>query len=100
MWLFALRAEQCQAVLHTQSIVHCLVEFTDSSMLAQMCPPSMTFPIQHALFHPDRAPTPTTSALPLDQIFSLDFRPVDNARFPMLRLAQNAMRRISPPVRF
>ena len=90
-WLFDLRAEQCQAVLHTQSIVHCLVEFTDSSMLAQMCPPSMTFPIQHALFHPDRAPNPTGMALPLDQIFSLDFRPVDNARFPMLRLAQNAM---------
>jgi len=91
MWLFGLRPEQCQAVLHTQSIVHCLVEFTDSSMLAQMCPPSMTFPIQHALFHPERAPNPTASALPLDQIFSLDFRPVENARYPMLRLAQNAM---------
>lgn len=90
-WLFDLRAAQCQAVLHTQSIVHCLVEFTDSSMLAQMCPPSMTFPIQHALFHPERAPNPTTSALPLDQIFSLDFRPVESARYPMLCLAQDAM---------
>lgn len=91
-WLFDLQPEQCQAVLHTQSIVHCLVEFTDSSMLAQMCPPSMTFPIQHALFHPDRAPSPTTTALPLDQIFSLDFRPVENSRYPLLRLAQEAMR--------
>ena len=90
-WLFDLRPEQCQAVLHTQSVVHCLVEFTDSSMLAQMCPPSMTFPIQHALFHPERAPNPTASALPLDQVFSLDFRPVDDARYPMLRLARNAM---------
>jgi len=90
-WLFDLRPDQCQAVLHTQSVVHCLVEFTDSSMLAQMCPPSMTFPIQHALFHPERAPNPTASALPLDQIFSLDFRPVDDARYPMLRLARDAM---------
>jgi 1-deoxy-D-xylulose-5-phosphate reductoisomerase len=90
-WLFDLRPAQCQAVLHTQSIVHCLVEFSDRSMLAQMCPPSMTFPIQHALFHPERAPNPTGAALPLDQIFSLDFRPVDHARYPMLRLAQNAM---------
>jgi 1-deoxy-D-xylulose-5-phosphate reductoisomerase len=90
-WLFDLRAEQCQAVLHTQSIVHCLVEFTDSSMLAQMCPPSMTFPIQHALFHPERAPNPTGTALPLDQIFSLDFRPVEDARYPLLGLAQGAM---------
>lgn len=90
-WLFDLQPAQCQAVLHTQSIVHCLVEFTDSSMLAQMCPPSMTFPIQHALFHPERAPSPTTTALPLDQIFSLNFRPVEHVRFPMLKLAQDAM---------
>src|SRR5207237_6152953 len=55
-WLFGLRAEQCTAVLHPQSIVHCLVEFTDGAMLAQLSPPSMTFPIQHALLHPLRAP--------------------------------------------
>jgi len=48
-WLFDLRPEQCTAVLHPQSIVHCLVEFTDGAMLAQLSPPSMTFPIQHAL---------------------------------------------------
>ncbi|MBX3738161.1 MAG: 1-deoxy-D-xylulose-5-phosphate reductoisomerase [Candidatus Didemnitutus sp.] len=90
-WLFDLRAEQCQAVLHTQSIVHCLVEFSDGSMLTQLCPPSMTFPIQHALLHPHRAPSATVSALSLDKVFSLDFRPVEAARFPMLGLAQAAM---------
>lgn len=90
-WLFGLRAEQCQAVLHTQSIVHCLVEFTDGSMLAQLCPPSMTFPIQHALLYPDRAPTSTDTALPLEKVFSLDFRPADEARYPCLRLAKAAM---------
>jgi 1-deoxy-D-xylulose-5-phosphate reductoisomerase len=62
-WLFGLRAEQCQAVLHAQSIMHCLVEFTDGSLLAQLCPPSMTFPIQHALLHPERAPAGTDAAL-------------------------------------
>jgi 1-deoxy-D-xylulose-5-phosphate reductoisomerase len=90
-WLFGLRPEQCQAVLHAQSIVHCLVEFRDGSMLSQQCPPSMTFPIQHALFHPERAPCPTDDALSLDRAFSLDFRPVDPARYPMLGLAQAAM---------
>jgi 1-deoxy-D-xylulose-5-phosphate reductoisomerase len=90
-WLFGLRADQCHAVLHTQSIVHCLVEFSDGSMLAQLCPPSMTFPIQHALLYPDRAPTSTDTALPLEKIFSLDFRPADEARFPCLRLAREAM---------
>jgi 1-deoxy-D-xylulose-5-phosphate reductoisomerase len=90
-WLFALRAGQCQAVLHTQSIVHCLVEFTDGSLLAQLCPPSMTFPIQHALLHPERAATGTDTALSLDQAFALDFRPVDETRYPCLRLARAAM---------
>ena len=90
-WLFGLRAEQCQTVLHTQSIVHCFVEFTDGSMLAQLCPPSMTFPIQHALLYPDRAPASTDPALPLDKILTLDFRPADEARYPCLRLAREAM---------
>ncbi len=89
--LFDLRADQCQAVLHAQSIVHALVEFNDGSMLAQLCPPSMTFPIQHALLYPDRAPTGTDTALSLDRIFSLDFRPADEARYPCLRLARESM---------
>ena len=89
--LFGLRAGQCHAVLHAQSIVHALVEFTDGSMLAQLCPPSMTFPIQHALLYPERAPAGTDTALPLDKVFALDFRPVDEARYPCLRLAREAM---------
>jgi 1-deoxy-D-xylulose-5-phosphate reductoisomerase len=90
-WLFGLKPAQCDAVLHTQSIVHCLAEFTDGSMLAQLCPPSMTFPIQHALLYPERAPAGTDATLPLDQAFALDFRPVEAARYPMLGLARQAM---------
>ncbi len=89
--LFGLQPAQCQAVLHTQSIVHALVEFTDGSLLAQLCPPSMSFPIQHALLYPERAPTSTDSTLPLDKLFSLDFCPVDEMRYPCLRLAREAM---------
>jgi 1-deoxy-D-xylulose-5-phosphate reductoisomerase len=89
-WLFNLRPDQCAAVLHPQSIVHCLVEFNDGAMLAQLSPPSMTFPIQHALLHPERA---AGVARPLDftRLVSLEFRPVDENRFPMLRLARLAM---------
>lgn len=90
-YLFGLQPAQCQAVLHTQSIVHALVEFTDGSLLAQLCPPSMTFPIQHALLYPERAPTSTDAGLPLDRLLSLDFRPVDEQRYPCLRLARAAM---------
>ena len=89
-WLFGLRAEQCTTILHPQSIVHCLVEFTDGSMLAQLCPPSMTFPIQHALLHPERAPG-VDAALDFTRLVGLEFRPVDEARFPMLRLAKHCM---------
>ncbi len=90
-WLFNLRPEQCQAVLHTQSLAHCIVEFTDGAMLTHLCPPSMTFPIQHALLHPRRLPS-VEPALDVHQPFCLDFRPIDEARFPMLRLALDAMK--------
>jgi len=89
-WLFGLRPEQCQAVLHPQSIVHCLVEFADGTMLAQLAPPSMTFPIQYALLHPERAPG-AEPGLDLDRLLNLEFRPVDQTRYPCLRLAREAM---------
>lgn len=89
-WLFQLEASQCTAVLHPQSIVHCLVEFTDGAMLAQLSPPSMTFPIQHALLHPRRAPGVDTG-LDFTRAIGLEFAPVDEGRFPMLRLARETM---------
>lgn len=89
-WLFGLKAEQCTAVLHPQSIVHCLVEFNDGAMLAQLCPPSMTFPIQHALLHPARS-RGVDAPLDLTRLVSLEFRPVDEQRFPLLRLAKETM---------
>jgi 1-deoxy-D-xylulose-5-phosphate reductoisomerase len=89
-WLFGLRPDQCQAVLHPQSIVHCLVEFADGTMLAQLAPPSMTFPIQHALLYPERA-AGTETALDLQKLITLDFRPVDETRYTCLRLARAAM---------
>jgi len=89
-WLFGLRPAQLHAVLHAQSIVHCLVEFADGSMLAQLAPPSMTFPIQHALLFPGRA-AGVDAPVDLQKIFSLEFRPVDEARYPCLRLARTVM---------
>jgi 1-deoxy-D-xylulose-5-phosphate reductoisomerase len=89
-WLFDLQPGQCAALLHPQSIVHCIVEFGDGTMLAQLCPPSMTFPIQHALLHPVQAP-PVDPPIDFTRLLSLEFRPVDEGRFPMLRLAREAM---------
>ena len=89
-WLFGLQPAQCTAVIHPQSIVHCLVEFNDGAMLAQLCPPSMTFPIQHALLYPERA-AGVESALDFTRLLGLEFRPVDELRFPLLRLAKETM---------
>lgn len=89
-WLFGLKPERLEVVLHPQSIVHSFVQLIDGSILAQLSPPSMTFAIQHCLLYPDRAPgvAPTTD---FQQAFSLDFRPPDFHRYPCLRLAYEAL---------
>ncbi len=89
-WLFDARPDQLAVVIHPQSIVHSMVEFADGSILAQLCPPSMTFPIQHCLFHPDRADS-VMPTLDFAQALSLDFRPPDPARYPCLGLALQAL---------
>ncbi|HUG09606.1 MAG TPA: 1-deoxy-D-xylulose-5-phosphate reductoisomerase [Opitutaceae bacterium] len=89
-WLFNLKPSQIEAVIHAQSIVHGLVEFTDGSILAQLTPPSMTFAIQHALLGPERPPG-IDATLDFNTRFQLDFRPADPVRYPCLRLAREAM---------
>ncbi len=90
-WLFGLRAEQVEAVLHPQSIVHGLVEYVDGSILAQLTPPSMTFAIQHTLLFPERL-AGVEPTLDFAKLLTLDFRPVDDSRYPCLRHAREAMR--------
>ncbi len=89
-WLFGLRPDQCTAVIHPQSIVHCLVEFNDGAMLAQLSPSSMTFPIQHALLYPERA-AGVDPPIDFTRLLKLDFSPVDEDRYPMIRFAHQSM---------
>ena len=56
-WLFNLKAEQIDVIVHPQSIVHSLVQFEDGSMKAQMGLPDMKLPIQYALTYPERLKT-------------------------------------------
>ena len=90
-WLFGLEPDRLEVVIHPQSIVHSFVQFIDGSILAQLCPPDMTFAIQHCLLFPDRAHsvTPSTS---FRKAFSLDFTPPDFAKYPCLQLAYDALR--------
>ncbi|MDE0769771.1 MAG: 1-deoxy-D-xylulose-5-phosphate reductoisomerase [Opitutaceae bacterium] len=89
-WLFGVRPEQVDVVIHTQSIVHSMVECVDGSVIAQMSPPDMTFAIQHALLYPDRSESVSPS-IDFTKALSLDFRPLETDRYPCLALARNAM---------
>ena len=90
-WLFGLPPEQLQVVIHPQSIAHSFVQFIDGSILAQMSPPSMTFPIQHCLLYPERAQA-VEASLDFSQALQLDFSPPEPQRFPCLQLAFDALR--------
>jgi 1-deoxy-D-xylulose-5-phosphate reductoisomerase len=89
--LFGLPAGAVEVVVHPQSIVHSLVEYTDGSTLAQMGHPDMRSPIAHALAWPERIESGVES-LDLLRLGSLGFEGPDRARFPCLSLAEAAAR--------
>ena len=90
MWLFDVPMEKVEVVLHRESIVHSMVEFSDGSIKAQLGVPDMRLPIQCALAYPERMPVPPAPALDLASIGALHFGKPDVARFPCLRLAMEA----------
>ena len=89
-WLFDLKPEQVDVIVHPQSIVHSLVQFEDSSMKAQMGLPDMKLPIQFALTYPKRLKTNFERFNFLDYP-SLTFEPADTTNFRNLALAYEAM---------
>ncbi len=88
-WLYDVEYEAIDVVIHPQSVVHSAVQFVDGSLKAQLGTPDMRLPIQYALTHPDRRPSPA-DAPDLVAIARLDFRAPDLARFPALRIAREA----------
>ncbi|HSB36881.1 MAG TPA: 1-deoxy-D-xylulose-5-phosphate reductoisomerase, partial [Thermoanaerobaculia bacterium] len=90
-WLFDVPADRIGVVLHPQSIVHSMVEYVDGSVIAQMSPNDMRFPILYALTYPDRIETPLPR-LELPALGTLEFFPSDPARYPALPLAYAALR--------
>jgi len=89
-WLFDLDINQIDVLIHPQSIVHSLVQFTDGSMKAQLSLPDMRLPIQYALFYPER-PVNDFPRLDLTHIEKLTFEKPDTENFPNLQLAFNAL---------
>lgn len=89
-WLFNLPYEKIEVVLHKESIIHSMVEFHDSSVIAQLGTPDMRVPIQYALTYPDRLPLSTSHRLNLAEIGMLHFAEMDFNRFPCLQFAYEA----------
>lgn len=91
-WLFSLKPEQIDVVIHPQSIVHSLVQFEDGSIKAQLGLPDMRLPIQYALFYPQRV----KSSFPRFDFASypnLTFEKQDAETFPAVNLAREAMKK-------
>ncbi|MGJ8643241.1 MAG: 1-deoxy-D-xylulose-5-phosphate reductoisomerase [Luteolibacter sp.] len=88
-WLFGIGMDRIEAVIHPQSIVHSMVEFTDGSVLAQLSNTDMCFPIQYALTYPERK---KGNLKPIDftTLSKLEFSAPRTADFPALTLARTA----------
>jgi len=85
-WLFDMPYEQIDCVLHYESVIHSMVEYKDRAVLAQLGTPDMKVPIQYALSYPHRLPL-ATEPLDLLKYGTLHFAPMDEARYPLLKLA-------------
>jgi 1-deoxy-D-xylulose-5-phosphate reductoisomerase len=90
-FLFDLPPDKIDVLVHPQSVVHGLVEFSDRSVIAQLGTPDMRTPIAHCLAWPERMAGPAMR-LDLAAVGQLTFENPDPVRFPALRLAQEALR--------
>jgi 1-deoxy-D-xylulose-5-phosphate reductoisomerase len=90
-WLFGLKPEQIEVLIHPQSIIHSMVEYIDGSIIAQLGPVDMKLPIQFALTYPKRAENkyPRLNFL---EVGKLTFEKPDYTSFPCLRLAFEAVK--------
>jgi 1-deoxy-D-xylulose-5-phosphate reductoisomerase len=88
-WLFGLDTE-VDVIIHAQSIIHSMIEFVDTSIMAQLGIPDMRVPIAYALSYPDRLDCELPS-LDWSQLSRLDFEPPDYQKFPCLKLAMDAL---------
>ena len=88
-WLFGVEFKQIEVLVHHQSLIHSLVEFCDSSILAQLGCPDMRTPIQYALFYPERVKN-DLPRLNLAEAARLTFAEPNTTNFPCLRLARQA----------
>ncbi len=89
-WLFNVRPDQINVVVHPQSVIHSGVEFADGALIAQLGTPDMKLPILYAMSYPERLPT-GGERLDLFKLAGLTFERPDEDRFPSIRLSRECM---------
>ncbi len=93
-WLFDLPAEMIDVVIHPQSIVHGMAEFSDGSIISVLGPTSMSIPIIYSLYYPEHAPSAPVAMLDLAKGLNLEFFAPDEKRFPLLKTAKMAAKEL------
>ena len=88
--LFDMPYDRIDCLLHKESIIHSMIEFEDTSVMAQLGSPDMRVPIQYAMTYPDRIPMQNAKPLRLEEIGTLHFEQMDFKRFKALALAYEA----------
>lgn len=89
-WLFNIKPAQISVVIHPESIIHSMVEFSDNTIMAQMSPTNMEYPIAYCLFYP-KTYSDSRSGLNFDIIQRLSFEKPDETRFSCLKLAKQCL---------
>ncbi len=89
-WLFGIKPQDIEIVVHPQSIIHSMVQFADGSVTAQLSTPDMRLPIQYALTYPHRVPL-NTNRIDFSALSRLDFLAPDFGKFPALAIAYSAI---------
>ena len=91
-WLFGVKPEQIQVVVHPQSVIHSMVQFEDGAVKAQLGVPDMRLPIQYAFSYPKRLHS-DFDRLDFFSLKNLTFEEADTKRFPCLQFAYEALRK-------
>jgi 1-deoxy-D-xylulose-5-phosphate reductoisomerase len=89
-WLFNMPYDKISVIVHPQSIIHSMVEFTDGAVKAQLSLPDMRLPIQYALTYPERLANNELPRIKWEKLTQLDFEMPDTEKFPCLKLAREA----------
>lgn len=92
VWLFDVSPDMIDIVVHRESIVHSLIEYTDNSVIAQLGHPDMRLPIQFAITYPDRFESPEKQ-LDLWEVGNLSFYKPDYETFPCMDICRNAIKK-------